>query len=56
MFGYFGVAAFAAQIVMTGCFMGEICNNVFTSNGLVAHPPLISLPARFPASRTPSLP
>jgi len=51
-----GMVAFAAQIVMIGCFMEKICKNVFTSNGLIAHPPLIPLPARSPASRIPSLP
>lgn len=39
-----------------GCFMEEVCNNVFTSNGLIAFPPLASQPARSPTSQTPSLP
>jgi len=39
--------------IRIGCFMEEICNNVFTSNGLIACPPLVSHPTRSPVSRTP---
>lgn len=50
-----GTTAFAAQIGI-GCFMEKICNNVFTSNGLIPYPPLIPPPPRSSASRTPSPP
>ena len=42
--------------IRIGCFMEEICNNVFTSNGLIAFPPLTPQLARPPAFRTPSPP